>query len=65
MELQTIKDSQRVILEQIDTIDGGDGEGNATLNEITKLTPQEEFDREENKFQDKTYRRRMSRCQII
>ena len=50
MELQTIKDSQRVILEQIDAIDGGDGEGNATLNEITMLTPQEEFDREENKF---------------
>ena len=35
MELQTIKDSQKTILERIDTIDGGDGEDNATLDEIT------------------------------
>ena len=34
-ELQTIKDSQKTILERIETIDGGDGEGNAILNEIT------------------------------
>ena len=35
MERQTIKDSQKTILERIDTIDGGDGEDNATLDEIT------------------------------
>ena len=35
MVLQTIKDSQKTILERIDTIDGGDGEDNATLDEIT------------------------------
>ena len=35
MELQTIKDSQKTILERIDTNDGGDGEDTATLDEIT------------------------------
>ena len=46
-----------MILERIDAIDGGDGEDNATLDEITKLTSQEEFDREETKLQDKVYHR--------
>ena len=58
MELQTIKDNQKAILERIDAIDGGDGEDNATLDEITKLTIQEEFDREETKLQDKAYCRK-------
>ena len=35
MEVQIIKDSQKTILEQIDTIDGGDWEDNATPDEIT------------------------------
>ena len=65
MELQTIKDSQKTILERIDAIDGGDGEGNATLDEITKLTTQEEFDREETKLQDKAYRRRKVNFKIL
>ena len=63
--LQTIKDSQKTILERIDAIDGGDGEGNATLDEITKLTTQEEFDREETKLQDKAYRRRKVNFKIL
>ena len=58
MELQTIKDSQKSILERIDAIDGGNGEDNATLDEITNLTTQEKFDHEETKLQDKAYHRR-------
>ena len=46
-----------MVLERIDAIDGGDAEDNATLDEITKLTSQEEFDREETKLQDKVYHR--------
>ena len=65
IELQTIKDSQKTILERIDAIDGGDGEGNATLDEITKLTTQEEFDCEETKLQDKAYRRRKVNFKIL
>ena len=34
MELQTIKDRQKTILEQIDAIDGGDGEDNKTPDEV-------------------------------
>ena len=58
MELQTIKDSQKANLERIDVIDGGDGEYNATLDEMIKLTTQELFDREETKLQDNAHRRR-------
>ena len=58
MELQTIKDSQKAILERIDAIDAGDGEDNATLDEITKLTTQEEFDREETQLQGDAYCRK-------
>ena len=47
-----------MILEGLDAIDGGDGEDNATLDEITKLTSQEEFDHEETKLQGKAYHRR-------
>ena len=67
MELQTIKDSQKAILERIDANDGGDGEDNATLDagELTKLTTQEEFDREETKLQDKAYRRRKVNFKIL
>ena len=54
---QTIKDSQKAILERIDAIDG-DGEDNATLDEITTLTTQEEFDREETKLWYIAYCRR-------
>ena len=54
MELQTIKDSQKAILERTDAIDREDGEGNAALDEITTLTSQEEFDRKETAFQDET-----------
>ena len=65
MELQTIKDSQKTILERIDAIDGGDGEDNATLVEITKLTTQEEFDREETKLQDEAYRSRKVNFKLL
>ena len=67
MELQTIKDSQKAILERIDANDGGDGEDNATLDadELTKLTTQEEFDREETKLQDKAYRRRKVNFKLL
>ena len=62
---QTIKDSQKTILERIDAIDGGDGEDNATLVEITKLTTQEEFDREETKLQDEAYRSRKVNFKLL
>ena len=65
MELQTIKDSQKTILERIDAIDGGDGEDNATLVEITKLTTQEEFDHEETKLQDEAYRSRKVNFKLL
>ena len=65
MELQTIKDSQKTILERIDAIDGGDGEDSATLVEITKLTTQEEFDREETKLQDEAYRSRKVNFKLL
>ena len=63
--LHTIKDSQKTILERIDAIDGGDGEDNATLVEITKLTTQEEFDREETKLQDEAYRSRKVNFKLL
>ena len=52
MELQTIKDCQKVILEWIDATDGRDEEDNTSLDEIAKITSQEEFDCEETKLQD-------------
>ena len=52
MELQTIKDCQKVILEWIDATDGRDEEDNTSLDEITKITSQEEFDCEEIKLQN-------------
>ena len=58
MELQTIKDSQKSILERIDATHGGDREDNATLDEITNLTTQEKFDHDETNLQDKAYHRR-------
>ena len=65
MELQTIKDRQKTILEQIDAIDGGDGEDNTTPDEITKLAMQEEFDHEETKLQDKAYCRRKVHFKLL
>ena len=62
MELQTIKDRQKAILEQID---GGDGEDNTTPDKITKLTTQEEFDHEETKLQDKAYCRRKVHFKLL
>ena len=65
MELQTIKDRQKAILEQIDAIDGGDGEDNTTPDKITKLTTQEEFDHEETKLHDKVYCRRKVHFKLL
>ena len=61
---QTIKDSQKAILERIDAIDG-DGEDNATPDEITTLTTQEEFDRKETKLWYIAYCRRNVNFELL
>ena len=63
-----ISDHQRQSINNFRTdwcIDGGDGEENATVDEITKLTTQEEFDPEETKLQDKGYRRRKLNFKLL
>ena len=65
MELQTIKDCQKVILEWIDATDGRDEEDNTSLDEITKITSQEECDCEETKLQDKVYCRRKENFKLF